>query len=58
MLVSSPWPVWTIVSSGSVSSRSRIDAMIVGKSEYDLPVAPGPPLNSVSPVNTTPSSGA
>ena len=29
--------------------------MIVGKSENDRPVAPGPPLNSVSPENSTPS---
>ena len=28
---------------GSVSSRSRIESMIVGKWEYDRPVAPGPP---------------
>ena len=31
--------------------------MIVGKSENDRPVAPGPPANKVSPVNTMPSSG-
>jgi hypothetical protein len=30
----------------------------VGKSEYERPVAPGPPENRVSPLNTTPSSGA
>ena len=28
----SPWPVRTMVSAGSVSSRSLIDSMIVGKS--------------------------
>jgi hypothetical protein len=32
--------------------RSRIEAMIVGKSLYERPVAPGPPWNSVSPVKT------
>ena len=37
---------------------AEIERMIVGKSEYDLPVALGPPWNSVSPVNTTPRSGA
>ena len=30
---------------------------MVGKSLNDRPVAPGPPLNSVSPVKTTPSAG-
>jgi hypothetical protein len=28
-----------------------------GKSENDRPVAPGPPLNNVSPENRTPASG-
>ena len=49
IVVSSPCPVCTTVSAGSVSSRSRIEATIVGKSEYDRPVAPGPPWNRVSP---------
>ena len=31
---------------------------MVGKSENDRPVAPGPPENRVSPLNTAPSSGA
>ena len=31
---------------------------MVGKSENELPVAPGPPSKSVSPLNTAPSSGA
>ena len=30
IVVSSPWPVCTTVASGSVSSRSRIEARIVG----------------------------
>ena len=30
---------------------------MVGKSENDRPVAPGPPLNKVSPENRTPASG-
>jgi hypothetical protein len=40
-----------------VSSLSRIEEMIVGKSENERPVAPGPPENRVSPVNRTPASG-
>lgn len=35
-----------------------MDRRIVGKSENDLPVAPGPPWKSVSPENTARSSGA
>ena len=58
MLVVSPWPVYTTVSAGSVPSRPEIDCRIVGKSENDRPVAPGPPENRVSPLNTAPSSGA
>ncbi len=58
MVVSSPWPVRTFVSGGSVSRRSRIESMIVGKWEYERPVAPGPPLKRVSPVKTTPSPGS
>lgn len=34
-----------------------MESRIVGKSEYDRPVAPGPPLNIVSPEKTTPSAG-
>ena len=43
MVVDSPWPVCTTVSPGS--RGSRIDSMIVGKSEYERPVAPGPPIS-------------
>ncbi len=43
---------------GSVPSRSEMDSRMVGKSEKDRPVAPGPPLNRVSPLNTAPRSGA
>ncbi len=32
-----------------------MDSMMVGKSLKDRPVAPGPPWNSVSPLNTVPS---
>ena len=52
IVVLSPWPVCTIVSGGSVSSRARIDSTIVGKSLKLRPVAPGPPQNNVSPLNT------
>ena len=55
MVVSSPWPGCTTVSSGSVSNRELMESMMVGKSENERPVAPGPPLNSVSPVKTAPS---
>src|SRR6476619_3696111 len=58
MLVESPWPVRTVVSDGSVSSVERIESMIVSNDEYDRPVAPGPPWNSVSPEKTVPRSGA
>jgi hypothetical protein len=34
-----------------------MESMIVGKSENERPVAPGPPENRVSPLNSTPSSG-
>src|SRR6478609_10174847 len=47
-----------MVSPGSLPSLPAIDSRIVGKSEYDLPVAPGPPSNRVSPLNTAPRSGA
>jgi len=50
--VSSPCPVRTRVSGGSWSSRDLIDSMIVGKSDQDRPVAPGPPRKSVSPEKT------
>jgi hypothetical protein len=50
--VSSPCPVRTRVSDGSTSSRVVIDSMIVGKSDQERPVAPGPPRKSVSPENT------
>ncbi|SHT57718.1 Uncharacterised protein [Mycobacteroides abscessus subsp. abscessus] len=46
------------MSSGSGPSRPEMDRRIVGKSENDLPVAPGPPWKSVSPENTARSSGA
>ena len=58
MVVSVPWPVWTTVSRGRVSRRVRIDSRIVGLSENDRPVAPGPPWKRVSPVKTTPRDGA
>src|SRR6201996_5849878 len=58
MLVVSPCPVYTTVSPGSLPSRPEIDCRIVGKSENDRPVAPGPPENKVSPLNTAPRSGA
>ena len=58
MRVSSPWPVCTTVSGGSVSSFVRMLSMIVGKLEKLRPVAPGPPLNSVSALNTTPLSSS
>src|SRR6478672_1873605 len=35
-----------------------MESRMVGKSENDRPVAPGPPSNRVSPENTAPSSGA
>src|SRR5690349_9499106 len=57
MEVGSPWPVRTAVSPGSVSSRVRIESMIVSNDENDRPVAPGPPWNRVSPVKTVLSSG-
>ncbi len=40
---------------GRASSRSRIEAMMVSKSENERPVAPGPPLKRVSPPKTAPS---
>ena len=55
--VESPWPVRTTVSPGSVRSRVRIESTIVSNDENDRPVAPGPPWNRVSPVNTVDSSG-
>lgn len=58
MVVESPCPVRTVVSGGRASSRSLIDATIVGKWEKERPVAPGPPWKSVSPVKTVDSSGA
>src|SRR6185295_18224106 len=49
MVVWSPWPVCTSVCSGRANSEPFIESMMVPKSLYDRPVAPGPPLNSVSP---------
>ena len=46
------------MSPGSVPSRPAIDSMIVGKSKYDLPVAPRAPSKRVLPLNTAPRSGA
>ena len=54
IVVCGPWPVCTTVAGGRVNSRSRIDSMMVSKLENDRPVAPGPPLNSVSPLNSSP----
>lgn len=48
-VVDGPWPVCTMVFGDSTKRRSRIEAMRVGKSENDRPVAPGPSLNNVSP---------
>jgi hypothetical protein len=58
IVVSSPCPVRTTVSPGSVSRRVRMDSRIVGSSLNYRPVAPGPPQKRVSPVNTVPSSSA
>jgi MFS family permease len=54
IVVSDPWPVWTIVSGARTSSRSRIEPMMAPKSENERPVAPGPPANKVSPLNSQP----
>ena len=54
MVVESPCPVCTIVSSGNRSSVSRMLRRIVGSSLWLRPVAPGPPQNNVSPLNSTP----
>ncbi|KRQ41459.1 hypothetical protein AOT92_11915 [Mycobacteroides sp. H101] len=43
---------------GGEMGRPEMDRKIVGKSENDRPVAPGPPWNRVSPENTARSSGA
>ena len=53
IVVESPWPVWTTVSRRQREQPVRMLSMIVGKSLNDRPVAPGPPLNSVSPQNST-----
>ena len=39
-MVSSPWPVWTTVSSGRASSRDRMESRIWSASLNDRPVAP------------------
>ena len=57
IVVSSPCPVCTTVSSGSAKSLARIDSSIRGRLLKERPVAPGPPLKSVSPVKTQPSVG-
>lgn len=49
ILVLVPWPVFVIVSGGRTNKRSRMDPMIVGKSENDRPVAQGPPRNACRP---------
>src|SRR5664280_894771 len=54
IVVSSPCPGSVRVASGKTRSRSLIDMMMVGKSEKRRPVAPGPPLKSVSPEKSTP----
>src|SRR5580693_6676637 len=41
MVVLSPWPVWTTVPASSTNRRSRIEVIMVPKSEKDRPVAPG-----------------
>ena len=53
MVVSTPWPGSTTVVSGNVNSRVSIDWMIVAKSPPSKLVLPGPPGNSVSPVNSS-----
>ena len=58
IVVVSPWPVSTVVSAGSVSSRVRIESMIVGKSLNDRPVAPGPAVEQGVPGEHAPRSGA
>jgi hypothetical protein len=58
IVVSSPCPVRTRVSGASTSRRVLIDSMIVGKSDQERPVAPGPPRNRVSPENTVPDSAS
>src|SRR4029450_9290400 len=52
-VVGSPWPGSTRVSPGSVNRRSSIERMMVGKSPPGKLVLPGPPGNSVSPLNRT-----
>ena len=51
MVVLRPWPGRTTVSSGSAKRRSRIESMIVAKSDSGQPVRPGPPGKRVSPVS-------
>ena len=53
MVVSSPWPGSTMVSAGSVNSLVSIERMMVAKSPPSKVVLPGPPGNSVSPLNRT-----
>ncbi len=53
IVVSTPWPGRTTVASGNVNSRSSIERMIVGKSASWNLCCPGPPGNSVSPVNSS-----
>src|SRR5690606_19040951 len=50
IVVSSPCPVLTTVSSGSENSTLLIDSRMTSQLEKLRPVAPGPPLKSVSPV--------
>ena len=56
MVVSGPWPVWITVAGSSTNSRSRIESMMVPKSEKDRPGGARPPANKVSPLNSQPRS--
>ena len=51
-VVSRPWPGSTRWSAGSVNRRRSIDSMIWSKFAPGVAVLPGPPGNSVSPLNT------
>ena len=53
MVVLTPWPGMTMVSGGSVKSEVSIEWMIVAKSPPSSLVLPGPPGNSVSPLNSS-----
>ena len=52
IVVASPWPDYTTVSSGNDSSTSRIDRSSVARSPPGRSVRPIEPANSVSPTNS------